>query len=122
MATEGQNDFVRVILAYFLPPVGVFLQSGVGAALILNVILTFFFWVPGTLHAIWVISTTGADGRPDPDGMNKFISLVVSFFLPPVGVFLKSGLGAPFLINLVLTLFFWLPGQLHAAWVITNDD
>jgi uncharacterized membrane protein YqaE (UPF0057 family) len=123
MGSEGQNDFVRVILAYFLPPVGVFMQSGFGVPLIINIFLTFFFWVPGTLHAIWIISTTDADGRPDPDGMGKFVSLVISFFLPPVGVLMKKGLGGPFVINLLLTVFlFWLPGALHAAWVITNDD
>ena len=62
------------------------------------------------------------DGREVPDGMQTFISLLVAAVLPPVGVLMKRGVGVPLLINVILCLFFWLPGSLHALWVITNDD
>lgn len=122
MGSEGQNDFVRLLLAYFLPPIGVFLQSGVGAPLFINIVLTFFFFFPAQIHAIWLIATVGPNGEPEPDGMNTFISLLLAALLPPVGVFMKKGIGAPLVINIVLCFFLWLPGILHAAWVITNDD
>ncbi|MCA9494939.1 MAG: YqaE/Pmp3 family membrane protein [Myxococcales bacterium] len=54
--------------------------------------------------------------------MQTFVSLLVAAALPPVGVLMKKGLGMAFLINLVLCLFFWIPGILHALWVICNDD
>lgn len=122
MGSEGGKDFVRVLLAYFLPPVGVFLQCGMGTPFVLNVLLTFLFFFPAQLHAIWVIATTREDGSEDPNGMNTFISLLLAALLPPVGVFMKKGAGAPLIINIVLCFFFWIPAILHAAWVITNDD
>ena len=50
---EGMRDFWRVIAGYFIPPVGVFLQSGVSLTLLINCILCCVFWIPGQLHAIW---------------------------------------------------------------------
>lgn len=122
MANEGSADFVRVLLAYFLPPVGVFLQVGLGAAFWINVALCFFFWVPAIVHAVWVISTTGPNGGVAPDGNRTFLSLVAAAFVPPIGVAMKHGLGVPLIINCVLCVSFWVPGMVHAAWVITQDE
>lgn len=123
MATEGSKDFVRVLLAYFLPPVGVFLQVGLGVQFWINLVLTvFLFWLPGALHALWVIATTGPDGGEAPNGTATFVGLLLAALLPPVGVLMKSGLGVPFLINCVLTFFFWIPGTIHAVWLICQDD
>lgn len=50
-------DVIRIILALFFPPLGVFLQVGLGFHFWLNIVLTIFFFVPGQIHAIWVIVT-----------------------------------------------------------------
>lgn len=48
-------DIVRIIIAILLPPLGVFLQVGIGTQFWINIILTLFGYVPGIIHAIWVI-------------------------------------------------------------------
>jgi len=54
---EGQVDFIRVILALLLPPVGVFLQVGLGLHFWLNILLTLFGYIPGIVHALYIILT-----------------------------------------------------------------
>lgn len=49
-------DFIRIILAIFLPPVGVFLQVGFGAQFWINILLTLLGYIPGIVHAVWVIA------------------------------------------------------------------
>ncbi|WP_244514524.1 YqaE/Pmp3 family membrane protein [Afifella marina] len=46
---------VRILLAIILPPLGVFLQVGLGLQFWLNIILTLFGYVPGIIHAVWII-------------------------------------------------------------------
>ena len=46
---------VRVLAGIFLPPLGVFLTVGVGPTLIINILLTVWGLLPGSIHAIWVI-------------------------------------------------------------------
>jgi len=48
-------DIVRVIFSILLPPLGVFLQVGLGLQFWLNVLLTLLGYIPGILHALWVI-------------------------------------------------------------------
>ncbi|MBY5993373.1 YqaE/Pmp3 family membrane protein [Ferrimonas balearica] len=50
------NKLILVIIAILLPPVAVFLHKGMGQDLVINILLCLFFWVPGILHAIWVIT------------------------------------------------------------------
>jgi uncharacterized membrane protein YqaE (UPF0057 family) len=38
-----------------LPPLGVFLQVGIGLHFWLNILLTMLGYIPGIIHAIWVI-------------------------------------------------------------------
>jgi uncharacterized membrane protein YqaE (UPF0057 family) len=47
---------IQIIAAIVLPPVGVFLTTGVSSALIINILLTLLGWVPGVIHALWIIS------------------------------------------------------------------
>lgn len=47
---------VRIILAIILPPLGVFLTVGLGAQFWINIVLTILGWVPGVVHAVWVIA------------------------------------------------------------------
>lgn len=51
-------DIVRIIVAIFLPPLGVFLQVGLGGQFWLNILLTLLGYVPGLIHAIWIITKT----------------------------------------------------------------
>ncbi len=46
------------------------------------------------------------------------IKILLAIFLPPVGVFLEVGFGMHFWLNIVLTLFGFIPGMIHAAYVI----
>lgn len=50
-------DLIRIILAILLPPLGVFLQVGLTLHFWINVILTLLGWLPGVIHAIWIIVT-----------------------------------------------------------------
>jgi uncharacterized membrane protein YqaE (UPF0057 family) len=49
-------DLIRIILAILLPPVGVFLQVGFGAQFWINIVLTILGYIPGIVHAVWVIA------------------------------------------------------------------
>ena len=59
-------NIVRIILAIFLPPVAVFLTVGIGLHFWLNILLTIFFFVPGMIHALWLV-VRNAQG-PGPVG------------------------------------------------------
>jgi uncharacterized membrane protein YqaE (UPF0057 family) len=48
-------DVLRIILSVLIPPVGVFLQVGLGLHFWLNILLTLLGYFPGLIHAIWVI-------------------------------------------------------------------
>ncbi len=48
-------DLLRIILAILLPPLGVFLQVGLGKHFWINIVLTLLGFVPGIIHAVWVI-------------------------------------------------------------------
>jgi uncharacterized membrane protein YqaE (UPF0057 family) len=50
-----EHDLLLLILAVFLPPVAVFLRDGCHLQLCVNIVLTFFFWIPGVIHAWWVV-------------------------------------------------------------------
>lgn len=49
-------DVVRILLAILLPPVGVFLQVGLGLQFWLNILLTLLGYIPGIVHAVWIIA------------------------------------------------------------------
>jgi uncharacterized membrane protein YqaE (UPF0057 family) len=48
-------DFLRIILAILLPPLGVFMQVGLSFHFWLNILLTLLGYLPGVIHALWVI-------------------------------------------------------------------
>ncbi len=50
-------DFLRIIFAILLPPLGVFLQVGFGLHFWLNILLTLLGYIPGIIHAIYIILT-----------------------------------------------------------------
>lgn len=49
-------DVIRVLLSILLPPVGVFLQVGFGLHFWLNILLTLCGYIPGIVHAVWIIA------------------------------------------------------------------
>jgi len=61
---ESTKDFLRILLAIFLPPVGVFFQVGLGVHFWLNILLTLLGFIPGIIHAVYIILTRGAAPRP----------------------------------------------------------
>jgi uncharacterized membrane protein YqaE (UPF0057 family) len=50
-------DIVRLIAAIILPPLGVFLQVGIGLHFWLNIVLTILGYFPGIIHAVWIIAS-----------------------------------------------------------------
>ncbi|HVZ93365.1 MAG TPA: YqaE/Pmp3 family membrane protein [Phycisphaerales bacterium] len=55
---EAQTQkLLLVIIAILVPPLAVGLKKGIGGALVLNILLTLFFYLPGLLHALYVVLT-----------------------------------------------------------------
>lgn len=48
-------NLFRIILGILIPPLGFFMTVGVGATLFINIGLTLLGWLPGSIHALWVI-------------------------------------------------------------------
>lgn len=48
-------DVLRILLAILLPPLGVFLQVGFGLHFWINILLTLLGYIPGIIHAIYII-------------------------------------------------------------------
>ena len=49
-------DIIRLICAIILPPLGVFLQVGIGPQFWINILLTLLGYIPGIVHAVWIIA------------------------------------------------------------------
>ncbi|MDJ0574838.1 MAG: YqaE/Pmp3 family membrane protein [Xenococcaceae cyanobacterium MO_234.B1] len=47
---------VQILASILVPPLGVFLVTGISTALIINILLTLLGWVPGVIHALWILS------------------------------------------------------------------
>jgi len=47
---------ISIILGILIPPLGVYLTVGISSALIINILLTILGWLPGSIHAVWIIS------------------------------------------------------------------
>jgi uncharacterized membrane protein YqaE (UPF0057 family) len=52
--------------------------------------------------------------------MWTILLIVLAIFLPPLTAFLVVGFGTHFWINLILTLLGWLPGTVHALWLVVK--
>jgi len=46
---------LKIILAFFLPPVAVALETGLDSTFWLNLILTLILFIPGMIHALIVV-------------------------------------------------------------------
>jgi uncharacterized membrane protein YqaE (UPF0057 family) len=54
-AASYAMDIIRIILSIIAPPIGVFLQVGFRGHFFLNILLTLLGYVPGIIHALYVI-------------------------------------------------------------------
>lgn len=52
---KEDRDLAAILLAVFLPPVGVLVKEGLGVQFVINLILTFLGYIPGIIHALYVI-------------------------------------------------------------------
>lgn len=52
---EQDKDILRILFAVLMPPVGVFLEVGLGIHFWISILLTLFGYLPGIIHAVWVI-------------------------------------------------------------------
>lgn len=55
VTSGGSMDIIRILLSIIIPPIGVFLQVGLGLHFWVNILLTLLGYIPGLIHAIWVI-------------------------------------------------------------------
>ncbi|EKM56551.1 uncharacterized protein PHACADRAFT_253744 [Phanerochaete carnosa HHB-10118-sp] len=44
--------------------------------------------------------------------------IIVAILVPPISVFFMTGCSCDFLINILLTVLGYLPGHIHALWLI----
>ena len=49
------STVVLIILAILLPPLAVYLKTKSAKDTIINLILCFLFWIPGVLHALYLV-------------------------------------------------------------------
>ncbi|KAH6912746.1 hypothetical protein BKA70DRAFT_1264832 [Coprinopsis sp. MPI-PUGE-AT-0042] len=49
------SDICKLLFAIFLPPLGVLLERGCGADFLINILLTCLGYIPGIIHAIYII-------------------------------------------------------------------
>jgi uncharacterized membrane protein YqaE (UPF0057 family) len=50
----------------------------------------------------------------------NILDIILALIFPPLPVALKYGIGKIFWINLVLTLLFFIPGFIHALFVLAK--
>jgi len=48
------------------------------------------------------------------------LRIVIAIFMPPLAAFLTVGLKLHFWLNLILTLCGFLPGMIHALWLVVK--
>ncbi|MGI8406204.1 MAG: YqaE/Pmp3 family membrane protein [Thermomicrobiales bacterium] len=52
----------------------------------------------------------------------NIIRLIISIFIPPLGVLLKRGLGGSFILSIILTLLGYIPGVIYACVVVLGNN
>jgi uncharacterized membrane protein YqaE (UPF0057 family) len=93
----------------------VFLKKGLSEDFWINLVMCFLFWVPGILHALLVCDLIPANCCGAP--AKAIIELVLIIVCPPAAVLMKVKFTLPFLVNLILTFLFYIPGLIHALCV-----
>jgi uncharacterized membrane protein YqaE (UPF0057 family) len=49
------TDPIKIVCAILLPPLGVFFEIGFGGHFWLNIVLTLLGYIPGIIHALYII-------------------------------------------------------------------
>ena len=49
------DTLLHVIIAILLPPVAVFLKKGAGMPLVISIVLTICFFIPGVIYALLIV-------------------------------------------------------------------
>jgi uncharacterized membrane protein YqaE (UPF0057 family) len=52
------RGILLIIVAFFLPPLAVFMVSGASRDFWINIVLTLLLWFPGFLHAMVLVLNT----------------------------------------------------------------
>ncbi|KAF8480285.1 UPF0057-domain-containing protein [Russula ochroleuca] len=53
---SSPNELALYFLAIFIPPMAVFFKTGCHADVWINIFLWILGWIPGVIHAWWIIS------------------------------------------------------------------
>ncbi len=52
------SDIIKLVAAFFIPPLGVFLEVGLTTHFWINLVLTILLpWIGGVVHAFYIILT-----------------------------------------------------------------
>jgi uncharacterized membrane protein YqaE (UPF0057 family) len=49
-------DILKIVFAVLLPPLGTFLEVGLSKHFWLNILLTILGYIPGIVHAVYIIA------------------------------------------------------------------
>ncbi|MFC1593745.1 YqaE/Pmp3 family membrane protein [Candidatus Omnitrophota bacterium] len=49
------------------------------------------------------------------------LKVILAILLPPVAAYMQVKISTHFWISLVLTLLFFIPGIIHALWLVLTD-
>ena len=72
-------DFIRILFSILLPPLGVFFQVGLGSQFWINIVLTLLGYIPGVVHAVYIIGS-----RSSAEALQKKTPLVLTSVKPKV--------------------------------------
>ena len=61
-------------------------------------------------------------GNRSPSSGSDICLYFLAIFLPFISVMLKTGCGADFLINICLSILGWIPGVIHAWYIISKHE
>lgn len=51
---------------------------------------------------------------------NKLLLIILAVLIPPLAVGVKQGIGKDLVINIILCIIFFIPGLVHALWIVTR--
>ncbi|KAI2802980.1 plasma membrane proteolipid Pmp3 [Blomia tropicalis] len=118
---------VQLLFAILMPPISVLLSRGCDFHLILNIILTILGFVPGIIHAVkfycQILLKERSQSPPTnqpimPFTCSDICKIILAVILPPLGVLAEKGCGVDLLINIALTILGFIPGIIHALYII----
>jgi len=115
MARSTLMTVLLVILSILLPPLAVFVdEPRCNDEFFINFLLSLVLWLPGVVHANWVIFCGGKGKLKVMD----VLVLLCCFILPPLGILLKQRrCTVDAFAAIILCAFFWFPAVIFAIMV-----